>query len=196
MSTQKVKSFWSEEWVKVDTRFPTKDRYYFISNHGRIKVLNYKTGEENLLKGSISSTYNAIGIKFRNGKNQGFYIHKFVAEHFLKDKREDHEHVIHKDGNKRNNHWTNLKWITKEELYAIRREKGTYHRDKIKRPKHYKMTIPKVILLKKRLRDGKTKKKILARDFNITLTQLKRIERGENWGDIKIPDDDKRIIGL
>ena len=48
-----------------------------------------------------------------------------------------------------------------------------------------KLTASKVKLLKDCLRKGKTKKKILAKQFGISMTQVKRIERGENWKEIK-----------
>ena len=47
------------------------------------------------------------------------------------------------------------------------------------------MTETRVALLKKRLLEKKTKRKILARNFGISEMQVKRIERGENWGYVK-----------
>ena len=41
-------------------------------------------------------------------------LHRLVAEHFL-EKIEGKNFVNHKDGNKNNNHYTNLEWVTQSE---------------------------------------------------------------------------------
>ena len=47
-----------------------------------------------------------------------------------------------------------------------------------------KLTVTKVMLLKKLLNQGKPIR-TLVKQFKVTDTQILRIKRGENWGDIK-----------
>lgn len=185
MSTVKIKSHYNEAWQEVETKEPTKKCDYFISNYGRIKSVNKTSGDENLLKGSTVRGFNMLNIRLQDNSSLGTYVHKFVAESFIKKKKEEQDFVVHKDGDKKNNFWKNLKWVTREELTAIQVEKGLYSPKNRKRASHVKMTESKVRLLKKRIKAGKTKKKILAKQFEISTMQLNRIERGENWGHVE-----------
>jgi len=190
MSTAKVQGFWNEKWAQVITKGPTKFCDYFISNYGRIKSVNKETGEENLLKGTTTGGFKTVSIRIikSKSKSHGIYIHKFVAEHFVKKKKKEddsYKFVIHLDQDKKNNYWKNLKWVDRRGLVDFQIENGVYDHANRKMPAHAKMTETKVRLLKKRLREGKTKKKILAKSFKITPMQLNRIERGENWGHIE-----------
>ncbi|MEO1627038.1 MAG: hypothetical protein AAFV25_17930, partial [Bacteroidota bacterium] len=89
-----------------------------------------------------------------------------------------------KDYNKLNNQWLNLYWATKEEWinYVDEREKALG----IVRKKNsgIKLTETQVSLIKKWLLSGKTKKKVIAKKFGVTETQISRIQKGENWGDV------------
>lgn len=176
----KVKSHWNERWEVVVPTSPTKKVDYHVSDYGRIKSVEKTSGNEKLLKGSTSPRgYKVLNMRLAGKKRYSFYIHKFVAEHFVDKKDEAQEFVTHINGDRANNHWQNLQWMTRAELGAWQAEKGIYKNRE--RPSNAKMTESKVRLLKKRLKTGKTKKKILARNFGISTTQVKRIERGENW---------------
>lgn len=53
-----------------------------------------------------------VGIKLCNkGKKFHLSIHRLVALHFI-DNPNNYPEVNHKDGNKKNNHFTNLEWVT------------------------------------------------------------------------------------
>lgn len=83
---------------------------YMISNHGRLK--NYKTGT--IRKQSINREgyYFCVLSKGRKFK-QLIKIHRAVAENFVDG---DHGLVInHKDGNKLNNYYENLEFVTYKE---------------------------------------------------------------------------------
>lgn len=47
-------------------------------------------------------------------KKQNKYVHQIVAEHFI-DNPDNKAQVNHKDYNKKNNHYTNLEWVTQSE---------------------------------------------------------------------------------
>ncbi len=187
---EKVKSYWNERWAKVELEFPAKRCDYYISDYGRKKSVDRATGDERLLKGYVlkRSNYHALNIDLKENGTANFYIHRFVAEHFLDKPEEGKEFVVHKDGNKSNNFYQNLEWLSRGELTARQKEQGVFNPRNRKRRSATKMTESKVRLLKKRLKEGKTKKKILAKSFGITYMQLNRIERGENWGYVKVED--------
>lgn len=191
MESKKVKSHWNERWKFVITDLPTRNTYYYISDYGRIKSVDKESKSERIIKGSKGSRgLRTLSVKQRGGPNWSCYIHKFVAQSFVPKPSEDHIFPKHIDGDKSNNHYKNLIWITKEELHQQFSE--TMSNLKRGNPKgdHVKLTESKVRLLKQRLKEGKTKKKILARSFNISYMQLNRIERGENWGHVTLDDED------
>ena len=183
--TKKIRTFWNERWEYIITKHPTRSCAYQISNYGRIKSIHKETGKETLLKGNLTRNLRTINLKLKDKQYQSVYIHRFVAEHFLHKPSEAHDYIIHLDKDRLNNFFKNLKWATKEEWMQHHEEMGTFKLENKKRAKTIKMTETKVAILKQRLKKGKTKRSILARDFNITETQLRRIERGENWGHVK-----------
>ena len=184
MIPNKIKTHWNETWVPVSTKAPTKKYDYEISNYGRIKSISKETGFEKLLKGSRTNTFVCLNLKLEGNITQGIYIHKFVAEHFVKNDNPSKKFIIHKDNNKNNNYWQNLRWIDQQELTERQIEQGIY--DSVRRLKtgQNKLSETKVRLIKQRLKAGKTKRKIIARTFNISETHLKRIESGENWSHV------------
>ena len=184
MKVKKVKSHWNERWAIVPTKTKTKKCDYYFSDYGRLKSVNKLTGEEKLLKGSkMKQGFMQLNLKLQDDVRQGFYVHKLVAEEFCKRKK-GQDFVIHQDGNKLNNHYENLVWGDRKDMTQHQIDMGVYLHKNRKMPSHCKMTETKVRLLKKRLREGRTKRKILAKNFGITETQVRRIEKGENWGHV------------
>ena len=191
MNVKKLKSHWNERWQQLETEIPTKCNNYFISDYGRIKSVDKSTGTERELRGSLgNSEFRTLNIRLQGDNRFSVYIHKFVAEHFIEETEEDkalgRTFVNHIDGDKTNNHFKNLRRLNQEELTVVHKERGIVGVEKIRKNLTLKMNESKVLLLKKRLQDGKTKKKILAKNFNISMMQLRRIEKGENWGHVKL----------
>jgi hypothetical protein len=186
-----VKSHWNERWAKVETPTPTKSCDYFISDYGRIKSVIKKSGKENLLKGSIvTGGFRSLHLRLINKGRYSLYVHKFVAEHFIPNEDEDKTFVIHKDLNKLNNYWENLQWVDREELTQWQIDNGVYDPNNKKRGSHTKLTESKVKLILHRIKKGKTKKKLIAKQMGISYMQLNRVERGENWGYVTLDDGD------
>lgn len=182
----KIKSHWNERWKKVPAKGPTKKTEYYYSDYGRLKSVNKISGDEKLLKGSLMiQGFMQLNLKLQDGTRQGFYVHKLVAKGFVKNPKRK-KFVFHIDNNKLNNHFENLKWATREEMTQHQIERGVYLHKNRKMPSHSKMNETKVRLLKKRLAEGKTKRKVLAKSFGITETQVRRIEKGENWGHVTL----------
>jgi hypothetical protein len=51
---------------------------------------------------------------YNNGKRKAVLVHRLVAKYFI-DNPENREHVHHIDNNKKNNHVSNLTWVTRIE---------------------------------------------------------------------------------
>ncbi len=120
-----------------------------------------------------------------------FLIHRLVADYFLEKPSAKQTITGHLDYNKLNNHANNLRWMTLQENilhqqsspYVIKEKKE--RTNKKEDSKTAKLSVIKVMLLKKLLIQGKPVKQ-LAKQFKVTDTQIFRIKRGENWGEVKV----------
>ena len=117
-------------------------------------------------------------------------IHRLVAIYFLQSPKHGQSVVAHLDHDKLNNRVANLKWMTPEENQAHQQQSPYVIKDKELRrqrqqsnPNRTKLTVTKVMLLKKLLNEGKPMKQ-LVRTFKVTDTQILRIKRGENWSNV------------
>lgn len=97
---------------------------YQISNLGRVKSLerrvrNNKNGGERIVKEALLNPtdngkgYKIIGLR-KNAHRKNYYIHRLVAENFLKND-ENKKYVNHLDYDTTNNVVTNLEWCTQKE---------------------------------------------------------------------------------
>ncbi len=157
---------------------------YLISNHGRVKSL--KVDKENgiLLGSSYTNGYRSLGLTQKSGKRTARYIHKLVAQTFIKKDSEDQKFVIHLDHDKDNNLVSNLAWANKEQRFNHLRINPNFKNT----IKNSKLTAGRVKMIKKKLLDPKrkTRMKMLAKQFGVSEMQLYRIKTGENWGHVKI----------
>lgn len=118
-------------------------------------------------------------------------IHRLVAEYFIKQPSPEHTIVAHLDYNKLNNYKGNLKWMTPDENYLHQRfsphvmASKTYADGRRKEDaRSTKLSVTKVMLLKKLLNEGKPMRQ-LVKQFKVTETQILRIKRGENWAEVQ-----------
>lgn len=192
MENKTIKSFWNERWAKVETKHPTKKKEYYFSDYGRVKSVDKLTQHEQLLKGSKTvQGFMLLNLRLDSNKTQGCYIHKLVAQEFCPKEYEDQKFVVHLDQDNLNNHYQNLKWMSQREMTDFQIANGVYDPKNRKPSPLNKMNPTRVRLLKRRLKEGKTKKQILAKNFNITMAQLRKIEKGIDWGYVKLEEDEQ-----
>lgn len=93
-----------EVWLPV----PSYEGYY-VSNFGRVK--SFYTGK--ILKPAISLGYLFVHL-CNNSKRKIFYVHRLVAQLFVSNP-DNKPQINHRDGNRLNNHISNLEWCTSAE---------------------------------------------------------------------------------
>ena len=158
-------------------------------NDGESKeIILQTTLELETLRKSVSKKFQK-DLKERT-INYHSLIHRLVAEYFLPHPKPEQTIVAHLDHNKLNNRVHNLKWMTAQENYEHQKSSPYVIADKKLRqerqqsnPNRAKLTVTKVMLLKKLLNEGKPTKQ-LVKLFKISDMQIIRIRRGENWSNI------------
>jgi hypothetical protein len=88
------------------------DEKYFVSKCGKIFSMDYKKW----LDPNITRLgYNYCSLKNPRTKNKFIAVHRVVAYTYLGEPPLDKEEINHKDGNKLNNHVSNLEWCSRKE---------------------------------------------------------------------------------
>lgn len=175
-----------EEWkLYEDQELRSK---FLISNRGQVKSISAADpNNPRLLKGYRNAGYPCIPTRKTDGKNTLRYVHKLVAELFIENP-EGHQKIIHLDGNKSNARADNLKWVSGD---IFRENQKKLAQSKYTPPKgvarNAKLTEAQVKILKKKIFDPnrKTRYKILAKQFGVSLGTIFAIKRGERWKNVK-----------
>lgn len=98
---------------------------YAISNYGNLK--NIKSGK--LIKLQKKSNGYYYYTLCQNGIKKSLLIHRLVALHFIENPN-NKPYVNHKDGNKLNNYYANLEWVTAKENDTHARNTGLKDQNK------------------------------------------------------------------
>jgi HNH endonuclease/NUMOD4 motif len=177
-----------EKWIRIEFEGLEFPPHYEVSNFGRLKSFQTNPEKGVIIRGSVIQGYRSLNIRATGGKTINRYVHKLVAELFVNRPSDEAKYVIHKDFDKQNNHYSNLKWATLEEMTVHNYDNpGVINRKIPTRTKNYKLTEAKVIVIKKMLKSDKSNRlKMIAKQFGITHTQLNRIKKGENWKNVTI----------
>lgn len=160
---------------------------YLISNHGRLKSIGGRSKKLNP-NGEISCGakdifgYRIATLRRPPKIRSMIRIHTLVGEEFIEKPQSEIKLCInHKDGNKANNYFENLEWITGAENVKHAVRTGLFN---IKGEKHpsAKLTEKQVIQMRLMRKTLGTSHQKLSELFGITRRQVGDVLRGVNWG--------------
>ena len=161
---------------------------YYVTENG--DVINSKT--QKTLKPITISGYYYVSIL---GKKKS--IHSLVADAYLVKPEIDFE-INHKDGNRLNNHYTNLEYVShlknmqhayKNGLISIENRKEnannarSVYKSKTNRHTAAKLTKEQVLEIKELLKQG-VKQEDIAKRYGVSRTPISHINSGKSWKDI------------
>lgn len=98
--------------------------HFKLSNLGNVVRMKKGEGPEEPFHPRKILGYEYISFTSRKGSRETIYLHRLVAEFFVKAPGEDAEFVIHKDYSRDNNRFDNLKWVDRVELKKHRSVKA------------------------------------------------------------------------
>lgn len=148
---------------------------YEITQDGR--VINVKLNRE-VSQRQSDFGYQIVCLSDHQNRPCHVKVHRLVASRWIETDTEDLE-VNHKDGNKKNNHVTNLEWVTSKQNKEHGWDTGLYtHRGE----SHYlsKLSEQQVEVLCQMLQDGCRVAEI-AKLFNTTKDVINNIRSGRSW---------------
>lgn len=119
-----------ERWQYV----PDTTCRYAVSNHGRVRYHNPRTGLFRFRFPKLEGHgYMRVDVRCANGKKKYYRVHRLVALLFVPNP-ENKPEVNHKDGDRANNHASNLEWADRSD--QMRHVYHTLKTSKLNRRKH------------------------------------------------------------
>jgi hypothetical protein len=175
-----------EEWLPV----AGWEGIYEVSESGRVRSLDriiYRNGFPSRVKGRerkpgvdrfgvrvITLNRTAEGKKVHHKTG----VHRLVAMAFLPAPDETRKHINHKDGRRRNNHFSNLEWVTPAENSRHAADHGLLPRGE--RHGNSVLKLAQVRFIKKALARG-VQGLVLARRYEVDPGTISHIKRGLTW---------------
>lgn len=113
----------------------------------------------------------------QNSKTKYRFIHRLVADTFIVKDSENLE-VNHKDGNKLNNHVSNLEWVTRHENIRHGFNNGLYK--STENSPNSKLTNKDVAIIRQMIKDGKSLNSI-GKIYGVNHATIRHIKLGLTW---------------
>ncbi len=159
---------------------------YDVSEYGhvrrRVGYRGYPAGR--LVKsGRNRCGYFSVTL-FRQGRRQEVFVHRLVAYAYIGPQPSPFHEVAHGDGDKANNHWSNLRWATKSENCRQKREHGAVPDIRGERHPGAKLTNEVVLELRRRRQQGAYFREI-AEEFGIPKITVYDAVTGKTWSHIQ-----------
>lgn len=162
---------------------------YQVSNLGRVKRLAFSYSrfhiKEKIRKRNITRCgYNRIVLMNNHDKSMR-YVHRLVAEAFIPNP--DNKRVVnHIDGDKLNNHVSNLEWATDSENAKHAVKNGLFH-PFLPGEQSYgsKLTSEEVRRIRELYIPRKFSSLKIAKMMGVNKSTILRVLRGETWSHIK-----------
>lgn len=145
---------------------------YSISNYGR--VLSLKSELPKILKpGANGHGYHRVHL-LKDSKDKYPNVARLVAKAFIPNPENKHQ-INHIDGNKTNNHISNLEWVTDSEnkKHAIKTGLHPVYTPKI--------TSSQAIEIFQKFHSGKFNQYQLSLEYNLSYAAISNITHGRSW---------------
>lgn len=154
---------------------------YEVSSFGRIKSLKRKGfPRDKILKKSFDKDgYHHVRL-YRNKKGKMFTVHKLVTLAFI-GKRNSGEQVNHLDGNKTNNHVTNLEYCTGIENMRHAYSMGLIPSQKGITGGYVKLTREKVLKIRETYANGGISQEKLGEKYGVSRGAIFAIIHRITW---------------
>ncbi len=98
----------------------TPEREYYIEENGKVYSRNKRDGK---ISEKATTLNKKRGYIYCRTSNKNYAVHKLVAQYFVPNPQKLNV-VDHIDGNKLNNNYLNLEWVTYKENTRRAKEKG------------------------------------------------------------------------
>ena len=98
---------------KITFDFNVSDRYeYYITENGEIFKVDTRNGKTDECYYHVAHGYKRIRVTdIDTGTRRYLRVHRLVAIYYVENPKPNEYNIVnHKDGNKLNNHYTNLEW--------------------------------------------------------------------------------------
>lgn len=169
--------------------------HYLVSNHGRVRslprIIEFKNKRH---KNATSSKYRCRDMMLKASNVNGYWlvvlrnngnkcatgVHRLVAKHFIPNP-ENKSEVNHKDGNRLNNHVSNLEWVTRHENY-MHAVKNQLHARGEQAAKS-KLNNSFVVAIRFLAKNG-VSNKMLAEAFGVTSPTITNVIKRGTWNHV------------
>jgi len=149
---------------------------YFVTETG--ELWSELLGEARRLRLNPTTNGYLGTILVISGRKRRFNIHRLLALVFLGNPPSPSHQVRHLDGNKTNNHISNLAWGTPQENTSDSIRHGVFPRGESHA--NARLTACGVADIKRRLARGEGQDAI-ARDYGVSQVAISLIKRGKTW---------------
>lgn len=185
-----IKKIPGETWHTLHfTGYKILRRRYAVSSFGRAASFREDVHMDGkLLNGSLTSGYRTLNLHLEKG-NGTIYLHREIAKLFCKKPSGKYKYVIHINHKKEDNHFSNLKWATLQEVGTHQQsspQKIAYKKRQANKTEGLKLNVTKVRAIKEAIKNPKRKLtyKLMAAKYGVSEMTLYRIKSGENWGKV------------
>lgn len=164
---------------------PGFERFYEVSEYGEVRRTQNRRWRE---KGSlVSQNRDRFGyrrVQLYDSKNRqrlSFAVHRLVMQAFVGDCPEGHE-VNHMDGDKSNNHLSNLEYVTHQEnvRHSFKKLKRMQRVARGEASGAAKLTTEQVLTIRERAANGE-RRRALGHEFGVTPECITYIVRRVTW---------------
>lgn len=121
---------------------------------------------------------------FHNGKRYSQLVHRIVLREFT---HKSSLQVNHKDGNKKNNHLTNLEYVTQSENIKHAFRLGIQCHTGEKNPAH-KLAEADIKSIRKMAAERRISQRQIAREFGISQSSVSKIINRKKWQGVEEPN--------